>query len=300
MEARSRQQSEAMISAEPHTPSASGPVALHAPEVRRCPLVFASPHSGREYSDDLMAWTHLDRGVLRRSEDAYVDRLVADAPRYGAPLVEARFPRVFLDPNRAPDDLDAAMFDPPGPRAAGPVSARAAAGLGVIPRLAADGRDLYQRRLPMAEAHRRLEVFYTPYHNAVRREMEAARACFGESVLIDCHSMPSASARGADIVLGDRYGASCSRAVIARAEAAFRAQGFAVVRNRPYAGAYTTEHYGRPGAGMQALQVEINRGLYLNELNVEVSGGFAAMKRAMDAWIGEMTEQAGDHRSAAE
>jgi len=154
--------------------------------------------------------------------------------------------------------------------------------------------------LPMAEAQRRLAAFYTPYHNAVRREMETARARFGEAVLIDCHSMPSASARGADIVLGDRYGASCSRAVIARVEAAFRAQGFAVVRNRPYAGAYTTEHYGQPGAGMQALQVEINRGLYLDELNVEVSSGFAAMKRAMDAWIGEMTEQAGDHRSAAE
>ena len=293
-------QSEAMIRAVNPSPSLSGPVVLHAPKVRRSPLVFASPHSGRDYSADLLAWTHLDLIALRGSEDAFVDRLVADAPRHGAPLVEARFPRVFLDPNRAPDDLDAAMFDQPRPGATGSISARAAAGLGVIPRLAADGRPLYQTRLPLAEAQRRLDVFYAPYHTIVRREMEAARACFGDSVLIDCHSMPSSSARGADIVLGDRYGASCSRAVIARAEAAFRRQGFAVVRNRPYAGAYTTEHYGRPEAGMQALQVEINRGLYLNELNVEVSGGFAAMKRAMDAWIGEMTEQAGDHRSAAE
>jgi len=277
----------------------SGPVTVAAPETRRCPLVFASPHSGRDYSTDLMAWTRLDLKTLRRSEDAYVDALVADAPRYGAPLITAHFPRVFLDPNRAPGELDAAMFDPPVP-AGGPVSPRAAAGLGVIPRLAADGRDLYPGRLPLAEAHRRLDGLYTPYHAAVKREMAATKAVFGEAVLIDCHSMPSASARGADIVLGDRYGASCSRAMIARAEAAFRDQGFAVVRNRPYAGAYTTEHYGRPAAGMQALQVEINRGLYLDELKVETSGGFEPLRRAIEIWIAAMTEQSGDHRAAAE
>lgn len=290
-------------------------MAVHAPTQRRSPLVFASPHSGRDYSADLMAWTRVGLSILRRSEDAYVDQLVADAPAFGVPLVAAHFPRVFVDPNRAPGELDAAMFDPvprAAPRAAsgavpraadkdaGALSARAAAGLGVIPRLAADGRDLYPGRLPLAEARRRLDAYYTPYHKAVMDEMETARARFGEAVLIDCHSMPSASARGADIVLGDRYGASCSRAVIARAEAAFRDQGFAVVRNRPYAGAYTTEHYGQPDAGMQALQVEINRGLYLDELNVELSSGFAAMKRAMTAWIGAMTQLAGDHRRAAE
>lgn len=290
-----------MIPTDTPSPAGSGPVALHAPAERRSPLVFTSPHSGRDYSADLMRWTRVDRAVLRRSEDAYVDVLFDAAPRHGAPLIEARFPRVFVDPNRAAGELDAAMFDPPlNGAGAAPVSSRAAAGLGVIPRLAADGRDLYAGRLPQIEAQRRLERYYAPYHAIVRREVDAARACFGEAVLIDCHSMPSASARGADIVLGDRYGASCSRAVIARAEAAFRDQGFAVVRNRPYAGAYTTEHYGRPADGVQALQIELNRGLYLDELNVEKSGQFQALQRAMGAWIAAMTDGFDHVRAAAE
>ena len=248
-----------------------------------------------------MAWTRVDLSILRRSEDAFVDGLFADAPRYGSPLIEARFPRVFVDPNRAGDELDADMFDPPLRLGDGaPESARAAAGLGVIPRLAADGRALYPKRLPADEARRRLDRYYQPYHALVRRELDAARARCGHALLIDCHSMPSASARGADIVLGDRYGASCSRGVIARAEAAFRDQGFSVVRNRPYAGAFTTEHYGRPAVGVQALQIEINRGLYLNELKVEPLSGFDAMKRAINVWIAAMSDLDGTARSAAE
>ncbi|MEQ8404727.1 MAG: N-formylglutamate amidohydrolase [Oceanicaulis sp.] len=279
----------------------SDPVVLHAPRSPVGAMVFASPHSGRVYSEDLTGWTRVNLQTLRRSEDAFVDALFADAPRFGAPLIEARFPRVFVDPNRAPDELDADMFDPPLRRGAGePESSRAAAGLGVIARLAADGRALYTGRLPAAEAQRRLDRYYRPYHALVRRELDAARARFGRALLIDCHSMPSASARGADIVLGDRYGASCSRAVIAQAEAAFREQGFAVVRNRPYAGAFTTEHYGRPATGVEALQVEINRGLYLNELRVEKLNGFGAMKRAINVWIAAMSELDGAARSAAE
>ncbi|MFP4518734.1 MAG: N-formylglutamate amidohydrolase [Oceanicaulis sp.] len=284
----------------PSSVSKVEPVALHAPAARTSPIVFASPHSGRDYTVDLTRWTRVARAVLRRSEDAYVDALFRDAPQFGAPLIEARFPRVFVDPNRARDELDAAMFDPAPADADRPASSRAAAGLGVVPRLAADGRSLYPGRLPAEEARRRLEAYYDPYHAAVRRELDAARAQFGQAILIDCHSMPSASARGADIVLGDRYGASCSRALVARAEAAFRDQGFAVVRNRPYAGAHTTEFYGRPAQGVQALQIEINRGLYLDELQVEPSSGFDALKRAMTVWMGEMTLDEGGARSAAE
>ncbi|MGJ3232027.1 MAG: N-formylglutamate amidohydrolase [Oceanicaulis sp.] len=281
------------------TRSGADPVLLRAPPVRTSALVFASPHSGRAYTADLTGWTQVSRAVLRRSEDAYVDALFADAPRHGAPLVEACFPRVFVDPNRARNELDPAMFDPPLDSAE-PAGSRAAAGLGVIPRLAADGRALYASPLPAGEARRRLDRYYAPYHALLANQLEAARAQFGEALLIDCHSMPSASARGADIVLGDRYGASCSRAVIARAEAAFRDQGFAVVRNRPYAGAYTTEHYGRPASGVQALQIEINRGLYLDELKVERSRGFDALKRAITVWIAAMTQLDGQAHAAAE
>lgn len=271
----------------PHADTLTDPVAVNAPARRTSPIVFASPHSGRDYSADLMRWTGVDRAVLRRSEDAFVDELFADAPAHGAPLILARFPRVFVDVNRARDELDGAMFDPPI-TAPGDAGSRAAAGLGVIPRLAADGRPLYSERLPAGEARRRLERYYAPYHAAVRAELAAAAEDFGEAYLIDCHSMPSASARGADIVLGDRYGASCSRALIARAEAAFRDQGFAVVRNRPYAGAFTTEHYGRPAHGVEALQVEINRGLYLDEAKVERARGFDALRRAIGGWIATM------------
>jgi len=278
----------------------AGPVAVTAPSPRRsCALVFASPHSGRDYSADLTRWTRIDRTLLRRSEDAFVDELFAEAPRHGAPLVAARFPRVFVDVNRARDELDGAMFDPPLPMD-NRSGSRAAAGLGVIPRLAADGRRLYETRLPADEARRRLEAYYAPYHAAVRAQLDAASQAFGEAFLIDCHSMPSASARGADIVLGDRYGASCSRALIARAEAVFRDQGFAVVRNRPYAGAFTTEHYGRPGQGVEALQIEINRGLYLDEAKVERSRGFGALKRAIGDWMAAMASPGDRVRQAAE
>ena len=266
----------------------------------RTPFIFASPHSGRAYDDGFIETCLPPLAILRRSEDAYVDALFADAPRCGAPLICATFPRVFVDPNRGPDELDPDMFSAPPPGAAGAVSARAAAGLGVIARLAADGRALYARRLPAAEARRRLSEFYTPYHARLSQEIAETAARFGAAYVIDCHSMPAASARGADIVLGDRYGASCSRALVARAEAHFRDLGFAVVRNRPYAGGYTTEHYGRPETGVEALQIEINRGLYLNEAQCTPAPGLAGLRRALAAWMQRMAADDREVRVAAE
>ncbi|XBQ17592.1 MAG: N-formylglutamate amidohydrolase [Oceanicaulis sp.] len=280
-------------------PEAEPPVAVDAPAVRTTPFVFASPHSGRAYTEELTRQTPVRLPILRRSEDAYVDRLFASAPRHGAPFVRANFPRVFVDPNRGPEELDPDMFEPRA-RLSGEASSRAAAGLGVVPRLAADGRALYPGRIALEEARRRIERYYAPYHAALRREIDRAATLFGEAVVIDCHSMPSASARGADVVLGDRYGASCSRALVARAEAAFRDIGFAVVRNRPYAGGYTTEHYGRPSRGVQALQIEINRGLYMDELAVSPSRGLASLSAALDVWMGRMVLESPASRIAAE
>ncbi|PWE18672.1 N-formylglutamate amidohydrolase [Marinicauda salina] len=265
------------------------PVRVHAPERRTSRLVFASPHSGRNYPDAFLALVRLPLALLRRSEDAYVDELIAAAPACGASLVEADFPRTWVDANRARWEFDPAMFDGPLPPEAGPATARAAAGLGVVPRLAADGRAIYGGPIAFEEARRRVERGYVPYHQAVKREIERACETWGEAVLIDCHSMPSASARGADIVLGDRFGASCSEAVVTRAERGFRDLGFSVVRNRPYAGGYTTEHYGRPSAGVHVLQVEINRGLYLEEAAVERSARFEAAQAAFSRWIQWMT-----------
>ncbi|MCC5996778.1 MAG: N-formylglutamate amidohydrolase [Oceanicaulis sp.] len=275
------------------------PVRVAAPARRSSAYVFASPHSGRDYTPEALARACLPLSVLRQSEDAYVDELLARAPGLGVPVISALFPRVFVDVNRAERELDPDMFDPP-PAAGAPVSARAAAGLGVIPRVAADGRALYAGRLALAEAEHRLAQCYRPYHAALASELDAARRAFGEAVLIDWHSMPAASARGADIVLGDRYGASCARALTARAEAHFRALGFTVIRNRPYAGGYTTENYGRPAAGVQALQIEINRGLYLDERAVRPSSRMPALTHALSQWIEAMIADSADALQAAE
>lgn len=274
-------------------------VRVRAPARRTSAFVFASPHSGRDYAPEALARAQLPLAVLRQSEDAYVDQLFASAPAHGAPLLEALFPRVFVDVNRAEWELDPEMFDP-APVDTRPVSARAAAGLGVIPRAAADGRPLYAGRLGLGEAQARLSQCYRPYHATLQAELAAAKAAFGEAFLIDCHSMPAASARGADIVLGDRYGAACSRAFIAAAEAEFRALGLTVVRNRPYAGGYTTEHYGRPARGVHAVQIEINRALYLDERTVTPTAGLAILARVLSDWIGQMGRRTDALPSAAE
>lgn len=265
------------------------PVEVAPPCAAPSGFVFASPHSGDRYPPEFLARSVLPLRLLRRSEDAFVDALYAEAPMFGAALVRARFPRAFVDPNRAATELDPTMFTGGPPAGAWAPSSRAAAGLGVIPRLAADGRAIYAGKIDYAEARSRLKAFYAPYHAALGREIERARAAFGSAIVIDCHSMPSASARGADVVLGDRFGASCARGLVAEAEAAFREAGFAVARNRPYAGGYTTEHYGRPEAGVHVLQVEINRGLYMNEGRVETHGGFERLRAALSHWMSAMT-----------
>ena len=280
---------------EPHAP-----VRVLRPAARLSSLVFASPHSGRAYPQAFLAAAAAPLSVLRRSEDAYVDALFAAAPDHGAPLIVAQFPRALADPNRAPAELDPTMFTGAPAELSETVSSRAAAGLGVVPRLAADGRPIYRKRLPFDEVDRRLQRYYIPYHAALRAEIDAALALFGEVCVVDCHSMPAASARGADIVLGDRYGASCTRGFVARAEAHFRDLGFAVVRNRPYAGGYTTEHYGRPSQGVQALQIEINRGLYLEELSVRPSSGMKPLQRTLEEWIIRMSGECAPARVAAE
>ena len=282
-------------------PWPDGPaVHVTSPVARTTPYIFASPHSGRDYPASFLEACLPPLSVLRRSEDAYVDQLVDVAPQYGAAFLAARFPRVYVDPSRAPDELDRAMFTGAPEGAVGAPSARAAAGLGVISRLAADGRPLYAGSIDYDVARQRIKMCYEPYHRRLKAEIAACRERFGEAIIIDCHSMPSASARGADIVLGDRYGASCNRALVARAEAHFRDLGFAVVRNRPYAGGYTTENYGRPSSGTQALQVEINRGLYLDELAVTPSRGFAPLKRTLEEWIARMAADVGGVSLAAE
>src|SRR5919112_2225918 len=212
------------------------------------PFVFNVPHAGAVYPASFLASSRLDAVALRRSEDAFVDELFASVMELGAPLMTAHFPRAFLDLNREPYELDQRMFDGRLPSFANTRSMRVAGGLGTIPRIVADGQEIYRGRLTVEEALRRIEWLYKPYHRALRQLLHRTGRSFGHAVLIDCHSMPSTSLRRddgvkADIVLGDRYGTACATALTDCAEPALRERGYAVVRNKPYAGGFITEHY---------------------------------------------------------
>jgi N-formylglutamate amidohydrolase len=274
------------------------PFEILAPAEATTPLVFNSPHSGRVYPVHLLAASRLDERGLRRSEDFLVDDLFGHAPGAGAPFLVAHFPRAYLDVNREPYELDPRMFDGRLPGFANTRSLRVAGGLGTVPRIVGDGQDIYRGRLPVADALHRIDTIYRPYHAALRGLLEAAFTRFGEAMLIDCHSMPSASlgldqVARPDVVLGDRYGASCAPQMIDAAQEIFERLGYVVARNRPYAGGFITEHYGQPQSGVHALQVEINRALYMDEGALHPNEGFARVKGDMSAFIEGMAAAMG-------
>jgi N-formylglutamate amidohydrolase len=252
------------------------------------PLVFASPHSGRLYPDDMRAAPALDTLSLRRSEDAFVDDLIAMAPDLGVATIGARFARAYIDVNREAFELDPGMFADELPDFARARTARVAAGLGAIARVVAEGQEIYARKLTFAEARDRIDRAHRPYHMALERLVGEAQAVHGFAILVDWHSMPAAAARAsgrerpADVVLGDRFGAACAAILPARVEGELEAMGYRVIRNTPYAGGYTTEHYGRPARRVHALQVEINRGLYLDETRLAPTAGFQVLKRSLE------------------
>ncbi len=256
---------------------AVAPLDLRLPERLSSPFVFASPHSGRTYPSSFAQTTRLDAVTLRQSEDAFVDELFEAVTDFGSPLIAARFPRAYVDVNRAPNELDPAMFDAPVDPRAGPRTARVAAGLGVIPRIVRDGLEIYGARLPANEANFRIEHFYRPYHKALAKLTAAAHAKFGMAIIVDCHSMPP-PARGHDIVLGDCHGQSASPALTSEAQRLLGELGFSVARNAPYAGGYTTSLYGRPFEKTHALQIEVSRALYLDEHRIQPHTGYRDCK----------------------
>lgn len=279
------------------------------PRRRSAPFVFNAPHSGDVYPAFFLQASCLDAAALRRSEDAFVDRLFAGVVGLGAPLMSARFPRAYLDVNREPYELDPRMFEGRLPGYANTRSMRVAGGLGTVPRIVADGHDIYRGRLRVDEAFRRIDSLYKPYHRALRQLLVRTGDAFGQAILIDCHSMPSTSlgrddAARTDVVLGDRYGTSCSPVLTDLVEEALRAHGYAVVRNKPYAGGFITEHYGAPGLGRHALQVEINRSLYMDERALLPSAGFDAvaadLASVFDRVMGAMGAELEPRRVAAE
>ena len=243
------------------------------PGEQTAPIVLASPHSGTAYPEAFVAASPLDPLDLRRSEDCFVDELWLGAAALGVPLLRAAFPRAFVDANREPFELDPEMFEDDLPPYVNVNSSRVAAGLGTLARVVASGKEIYGGKLRFADALERIETCYRPYHAALRRLIDATRDRFGYCILIDCHSMPSVGApmdpdagRGrADFILGDGFGTACEGAVADTVERALESHGYRVTRNKPFAGGYTTRHYGCPEEGVHALQIETNRALYMDE-----------------------------------
>lgn len=292
-----------------HRDELDPPFEILEPAACRGPVLFNSPHSGATYPRAFLLQCRLEIGTLRRSEDSFVDELMAGVVAHGYPLMRAHFPRCFIDVNREPYELDPRMFDGRLPSFANTRSMRVAGGLGTVARVVGDAQEIYDRRIPVDDALARIETLYKPYHRALRRLFTTLHREFGAAVLVDCHSMPSnAGARDErprpEFVLGDRYGTSCAGIVADVAEQALRDLGYGVSRNKPYAGGFITEHYGNPAAGLHALQLEINRALYMDERRYQRTPNFSRLAADMEVLARRLGEIPLDtlrpYRAAAE
>ena len=280
---------------------------IFAPQTIKTSVVFASPHSGCDYPEWFIRRSLLNAHTIRSSEDAFVDQLFSDAPSYGAPFLVARAPRALLDLNRAAEELDPALIH--GVRKVGH-NPRVASGLGVIPRVVANGRAIYHGKMTRDEADHRIETYWRPYHTALRDLLKQARDRFGRAILIDCHSMPREAVEGAfqrggkrpEIVLGDRFGAAADVELVDQIEAAFVTAGFHVSRNTPFAGAYVTQHYGRPLKNQHAIQIEIDRSLYMDEARIRPHSDFGLFQARIASVVSQIAAIGGadPQRVAAE
>ncbi|MEQ9039374.1 MAG: N-formylglutamate amidohydrolase [Silicimonas sp.] len=265
------------------------------PDIRTTSVVFASPHSGRDYPWNFVRRSVLDEKTLRSSEDAFVDRLFDTAPLHGAPLLTATAPRAWIDVNRSADELDPSLIEGVSKSAHNP---RVSSGLGVVPRVVANGRAIYRGKISLREAHARIDGIWKPWHDALDQLLKDSLVMFGEAILVDCHSMPHeaiesighSQGRRPDIVLGDRFGAAASSEIVDRIEAAFEAAGLRVARNAPFAGAYVTQHYGRPARGQHAVQIEIDRALYMNEQAIRPNNNFENFKAIIDEIVADIAD----------
>src|SRR6202166_274724 len=285
------------------------PFEILEPAELRGAVAFNSPHSGSVYPREFLASARLDLATLRRSEDCFVDDLLAGVVPRGHPLMRAHFPRCFVDVNREPYELDPRMFEGRLPSFANTRSMRVAGGLGAVARVVGDAQEIYNQRIPVDDALRRIESLYKPYHRALRRLFTRLHKDLGTAMLIDCHSMPSSAGHKderprPEFVLGDRYGTSCVSVVAETVEKTLRTLGYTVSRNKPYAGGFITEHYGNPAAGLHAIQLEINRALYMDERRYARSSGFARLAADLETLarrLGEIPlEELRPYRAAAE
>jgi N-formylglutamate amidohydrolase len=263
---------------------------LTLPASQSLPLVVAVPHAGRDYGPHFTASILLGADKRRITEDAFADELAALAPERGAPLLRALFPRIWLDVNRDQRELDPLLIRDELPAGSLPTTANVRAGLGVVPRLLTGGRPIYSTLLSLEEIESRLALGWRPYHETLKALVEETRQRLKHCILIDCHSMPtSRESDPPDIVLGDSFGSACDNRLVSLAELFFKRLGFRVIRNKPYAGGFTTRHYGQPNLGVHALQIEIRRGLYMNEQRFEPSPALPELA----SHLGELFRQLG-------
>jgi N-formylglutamate amidohydrolase len=254
-------------------------------------LLLTSPHSGAHYPKSFIDASRLDAHAIRQSEDMFVDALLAKAPAHGIGVLSANYPRAYVDLNRAPYELEQALFKDALPAHIDRYSARAAAGLGTVPRLVAEKTPIYDGKLSFAEAERRIQNVYHPFHRKLEDTLHTLLHSFGYAVLLDTHSMPSqatrlsSKGRRIDFVLGDRYGRSCDARLSDWLERDLTARGWQVARNKPYAGGFITDRYGRPADGMHAVQIEINRAIYMDEKNYTKHAGFTRLQNDLTGLV---------------
>ncbi|KQW18851.1 N-formylglutamate amidohydrolase [Afipia sp. Root123D2] len=287
----------------------SPPFEIVEPAVWRAPIIFNSPHSGSVYPREFLSASRIDIAALQRSEDSFMDEMIAHLAARGFPVVRVNFPRSYVDVNREPYELDPRMFNGRLPSFANTRSMRVAGGLGTIPRVVGDGQEIYRERLDVEDALRRIDTLYKPYHRALRRLIGKAHQAFGSVVLVDCHSMPSVGVsrdepRRPDVVIGDRYGTSCATVLPDVVEETFANLGYSIGRNKPYAGGFITEHYGNPASGLHTIQIELNRAIYMDERRrarserfEKVSADFAVLAEVL---IAVPLENFGPFQAAAE
>lgn len=254
-----------------------------APVAWVVPAVFNSPHSGAMIPDLFQQQSRLSSLALRQSEDCFVDELFSECQTQGAPLLRALVSRSYIDLNREPYELDARMFMEELPGYMNSGSPRVASGLGTIPKLVAENADIYRGKIHLSDAVNRIDQAYRPYHRTLTALVNECYNATGFALLVDCHSMPSSAVKvenqsTVDIVLGDRFGASCSNELSGEVENLLSQEGFSVVRNRPYAGGFTTKTHGAPHQNRHAFQIEINRSLYMNEARLEKLASFSEIQ----------------------
>ncbi len=255
---------------------------------RRLPVLFDSPHSGLSYPRDFAFTCPL--ATLRQAEDTHVDELFAQAPEHGATLLCALFPRTYIDVNRAVDDIDPDLLDGPWPEPLRPTD-KSAAGMGLIRSLCRPGQPLYDGRLRVAEVAERIDRYYRPYHFQVASVLDGLAARFGAVWHVNCHSMPSTlgpqsgQAVGVDFVIGDRDGTTSEPGFVALIADVLHGFGYSVAVNDPYKGVELIARYASPARGRHSVQLEINRGLYMNEETLERHEGFERLQRHLGVLI---------------